>query len=173
MAGEIILCKASPCLYYICRSSSCGDGRGRREVCAEDKGRDNKLRARQWLPSCDPRSWEGWRWGASVCVHAVKSSCGDAATSVCKGLQGRKCCPWCAHRSRALPDRCWKTVTGSQRDPSLLLLGKISMTKCVPTPVFITSIPAPSAHGPLLPAPRSEEAKHASFKIHFHTCLSE
>lgn len=62
-------------------------------------------------------------------------------------------------------------------DPSLLLPGKISMTKYRLTPVINNVHPIThSAHGPLLPAPRSEEAQHgmkAIFKIHFHICLSE
>lgn len=51
------------------------------------------------------------------------------------------------------------------------------MTKYCLTPVINNVRPiTQSAHGPLLPAPRSEEAPRgmkAIFKIHFHICLSE
>lgn len=71
----------------------------------------------------------------------------------------------------------WKTEIGIWRDPSLLLPGKISMTKYRLTPVINNVHPIThSARGPLLPAPHSEEAQRgmkAIFKIHFRICLSE
>lgn len=76
-----------------------------------------------------------------------------------------------------LSNHSWKTEIDIWQDPSLLLPGKISMTKYRLTPVINNVRPIThSAHGPLLPAPRSEEAQHgmkAIFKIHFCICLSE
>lgn len=68
-------------------------------------------------------------------------------------------------------------MTGIWQDPSLLLPGKILMTKYRLTPVINNVHPIThSAHGPLLLVSHSEGAQHgmkAIFKIHFCICLSE